>query len=416
MTLQLPSNQLVTIPFCGLGTPTTDFILPPITGSDSSLTQTQEYGIPPVQQQNPAFGGKPVKRIETNGVLQFYSNVLYFINQGGQFTFDDPQSTALGGYSTGAVLFNFPTSEYVISLIDNNTFNFVTTPSYIDGVHWKTLKSLAYPDITDVAGAVSIVGAGGLNVTNTLHVIGAVQFDNDLTVNNHIACNTLSSSGNLGVGGTGIFGGSITVGINTIIGGFLLANQIAGRGGIIINTGGLNASYLGSNSTGAGGLNGFKFDDTLSRPQINNHALSGSVWDVVCRNDVNDAIPITQQFIGSGVTGGSFVLQATSTNGSFPCATGVSISGSINTGSPITPGTIKNYSIDLVGNGVISATPSTNGQGSSCMPALTGGLNYGIGGGCSYVNSLNYINMSGTNPSYSTASIIDQVNFNIIVR
>lgn len=166
-SLQLPSNQLVTIPFCALGTPTTDFVLPPIIGSGSSSIQTQEYGIPPKQAQNPAFGGLPVKRVETNGVLQFYSNVLYFINQGGQFTFDATQSTAIGGYSEGAVLFNFPTNSYVISLIDNNTFNFVTTPSYIDGTHWATLNSLVYPDITDTGGLVSIIGASGLKVDKT---------------------------------------------------------------------------------------------------------------------------------------------------------------------------------------------------------------------------------------------------------
>ncbi len=171
MTLQLPSDQLITVPFCGLGTPTDDFVLPPIIGSDGSLVQTQQFGIPPVQQQNPDFGGKPVLRTETNGVLQFYSNVLYFINQGGQFTFDAAQSTALGGYSTGAVLFNFPTSSYVISLIDNNTFNFVTTPSYIDGVHWAKLNKLAYPDIIDVGGLVTITGNNGLIVNSSANFV-----------------------------------------------------------------------------------------------------------------------------------------------------------------------------------------------------------------------------------------------------
>lgn len=165
--LQLPSDQLVTTPFCALGTPITDFVLPPIAGSDGSLIQTQQFGIPPVQERDPDFGGLPVRRDETNGVLQFYSNVLYFMNQGGQFTFDTDQSTALGGYSEGAVLFDFATSSYIISLIDNNTFDFVTTPSYIDGTHWISLNSLAYPDITDEAGLVTIIGPNGLKVNKS---------------------------------------------------------------------------------------------------------------------------------------------------------------------------------------------------------------------------------------------------------
>lgn len=162
--LQLPSDQLITTPFCASGTPITDFVLPPIAGSDGSLIQTQQFGIPPAQAKDPDFGGVSVLRTETNGVLQFYSNVLYFMNQGGQFTFDVDQSTALGGYSEGAVLFDFATKSYVISLIDNNTFDFVTTPSYIDGTHWIKLNSLAYPDITDGAGLVSVIGANGLKV------------------------------------------------------------------------------------------------------------------------------------------------------------------------------------------------------------------------------------------------------------
>ena len=140
---QLPSNQLITKPFCALGTNGVDYVLPPISGSSASTVQTQEYGIPPVQQQDPDFGGLPVLRSETNGSLRFYSNVLNFINQGGQFTFDATQAIAIGGYRQGAVLYCNAINGYLISLINNNTANFITTPSYInDGIHWQTLYHL----------------------------------------------------------------------------------------------------------------------------------------------------------------------------------------------------------------------------------------------------------------------------------
>ena len=139
---QLSSDELITIPFCSQGTEGIDYVLPPISGSESSLVQTQEYGIPPVQQQDPDFGGKPVRRDETNGALRFYSNVLNFVNQGGQFTFDATQAAAIGGYSQGAVLWCESINGYLVSLIDNNTANFVTNPEYIDNVNWKTVNGV----------------------------------------------------------------------------------------------------------------------------------------------------------------------------------------------------------------------------------------------------------------------------------
>lgn len=257
--LQLPSDQLITTPFCALGTPTTDFVLPPIAGSDSSLIQTQQFGIPPVQAQAQAFGGKPVLRSETNGVLQFYSNVLYFMNQGGQFTYDEDQSTALGGYSEGAILFDFATKSYVISLIDDNTFDFVTTPSYIDGVHWIKLNSLAYPSITDEDGLVSIIGLNGLYVRNA-----------------------------------SIFNGSS------------LFSQIAGRGGIIINSIDSHSTYLGSNNTDpSGGFNGLIFDDTVTRPMLKTaDELRTDSREIICAQDCvyleNNAGGILTTYKGMG--------------------------------------------------------------------------------------------------------------------
>lgn len=322
--LQLPSNQLITVPFCALGTPSTDFVLPPIVGSDSSLIQTQQFGIPPVQQRDPNFGGLPVLRTETNGVLQFYSNVLYFINQGGQFTFDAPQSTALGGYSQGAVLFNFPTSSYVISLIDNNTFDFVTTPSYIDGIHWEQLNSLAYPDITDIAGLVSIIGSGGLSVTGGSTFTG---FANCL--------------GGLEVTGTAIF------------------NEISLRGGWVTYAASASQAYLGSNGTNTGGFNGFIFDDTIGRPTLNNPgAAIVSVNEVVCFRD----LAIVQAFSVTDTGGNPWTLICQSFSGAFP-SNCFSIIGNATYTIPAGPST-TNIDLGAAGIAAVVATLGTTGVSS----------------------------------------------------
>ncbi len=333
MTLQLPSNELVTVPFCKLGTPVVDFVLPPIIGSEDSLTQTQQFGIPPVQAQDPLFGGLPVLRKETNGVLQFYSNVLYFMNQGGQFTFDLDQSAALGGYSEGAVLFDFATSSYVVSLIDNNTFDFVMTPSYIDGTHWQTLNKLNYPDITNVGGLVSIIGPVGLNVLSNFNVVGTSLF------NNAVTCST-----------------DLIVGVNLIV-----ANT-AGRGGVIIYESATNTAYLGSNDTGTGGFNGFLFNDDVARATINNSSLVGVAGNWVASiGDINTNAPHTLQFSLTDDAGNAWLLTCTSVIGPFPAVNGVLINGQCDIYNYGIGG--NNRTIDLAAAGIVAGGPTVTVKG-----------------------------------------------------
>lgn len=88
----------------------------------------------------------PVKEEEMNGVLNFYTNILYQLGQGLFFTFDANLAAATGGYAQGAVLWCESNQTFQISLIDNNLANFVTTPSYInDGINWQSITQ--YPSI-----------------------------------------------------------------------------------------------------------------------------------------------------------------------------------------------------------------------------------------------------------------------------
>lgn len=116
----------------------TDSVTPDYTKSNPDNIANQETGFPLLQADdlsNP--NATPVKEEEMNGILNFYTNILFKLGQGLQFTFDSALSTRLVGYPIGAILYCESNNTFQRSLIDNNTANFVTNPSYInDGIHW----------------------------------------------------------------------------------------------------------------------------------------------------------------------------------------------------------------------------------------------------------------------------------------
>jgi hypothetical protein len=137
----------ITIPFCNSG----NKIAPPNT---SSTVASQELGFPVIQSTPLGSGGLPVDRTQTNGVINEYSQFSLWNSVGGQWTFD-PIVAAAGGYNAGAILWCASNSSYQLSLVDNNTADFVTTPAYInDGINWNQITSTneglfnSYKDIT----------------------------------------------------------------------------------------------------------------------------------------------------------------------------------------------------------------------------------------------------------------------------
>lgn len=124
---------------------------------DNIANQTTGF---PVLQKTPLStpGAIPVKEEEMNGVLNFYTNMLFQLGEGFQFTFNGALSTQIGGYPQGAVLWNAVGNNRQVSLIANNTFNFVSTPSYInDGIHWKTVTDT--PSINNPSTSVFLEAA-----------------------------------------------------------------------------------------------------------------------------------------------------------------------------------------------------------------------------------------------------------------
>ena len=85
--------------------------------------------------------GLPPKQQDFNGLFNAVSQHNFFAQNGGLYSFNQAVSDAIGGYPQGALLWAIiddkPTAVY--SLMNNNTFNFLTNPEYIDNVHWKRI-------------------------------------------------------------------------------------------------------------------------------------------------------------------------------------------------------------------------------------------------------------------------------------
>ena len=127
---EVPSRIPMLKPFAFNGTREA---IPDSTGDFMNITQgfPSVYGIPK------SSGGKYVSRSDMNSLGFLATNDIFYHKCGGLNTFDASFSDKIGGYPKGAVL-QFLNGNYlynVISLHDNNTFNFVSENS-INGVDW----------------------------------------------------------------------------------------------------------------------------------------------------------------------------------------------------------------------------------------------------------------------------------------
>lgn len=254
-----------------------DLVAPPATSS--AIVANQDTGFPLLQSTPIALGGTPVNREQMNGVINLYSQFAFWQQCGGTYTFDSAISTQYGGYPAGIVLFCASNNSFQLSLTNNNTANFITTPSYInDGVHWK---QITYPTphgqsyittnstftvplgVTNIY--ITLKGAGGGGgagyfVTTTQSSggggggAGGVIFKSAHTVTPNETITITIGGGGIGGSGNGGTGGN---GGNTIVSSTSLGTLIGygGGGGNIsgIGVGGLaglpNGQYGGTGST-----------------------------------------------------------------------------------------------------------------------------------------------------------------------
>lgn len=153
MAQSLTTPDLLTQPIAENGNKN---VIPATSADPTDGYMAQSIGFPPVCSLRLNNGGKAPKRADINGVLNLLSKQTYFIQNGGFYTFRQDVSDAIGGYPLNAVL-TYEKQDgsigFVQSLIENNTYNFVSTPSYIDGVKWKELyDGFANVDMDNISG------------------------------------------------------------------------------------------------------------------------------------------------------------------------------------------------------------------------------------------------------------------------
>lgn len=128
--------DLILTPF-GTNSPPGNIDVIPETLAPSDLPQKASWqgGFPPVTMIPLAAGGIPPRGQDFNGVLNAISEHTVFQGGGGQYKWDAAYVAAKGGYPKDAVLQSDDGSAAYVSLIDNNSVNFNTSPDAI-GVSW----------------------------------------------------------------------------------------------------------------------------------------------------------------------------------------------------------------------------------------------------------------------------------------
>lgn len=148
------------------------------TGSNLASYQT---GFPPICSLPLSAGGIPPEGDDFNGILFNVSAHTLWVNAGGQYRFDAAVSTFIGGYPTGMVLQNNAGTASYVSLVDNNTTDFNTTPSSI-GVTWGAYSSSAFAGLTiTTTGGITTLNAAQLSA-NVLVIAGNLTSDSTIVV------------------------------------------------------------------------------------------------------------------------------------------------------------------------------------------------------------------------------------------
>lgn len=250
-----------------------DLVSPPAVAS--TTVANQDTGFPLLQSTPIGAGGLPVNREQMNGVFNLYSQFAFWQQCGGTYTFDAAISAQYSGYPAGIVLWCASNRSFQLSLVNNNTANFVTTPSYIDdGVNWA---QVTYPvsngqAVYTTIGAHSFVvpietgsvlisaigpgggGGAGLSTTNVAVAGGGGGGSGDFiykkaypVVPGETITITIQGGGAGATAGSGSTGG--TGGTTVIIGSFGTISMAGGQGGNPA------AGFLGDGGAG-GGING----------------------------------------------------------------------------------------------------------------------------------------------------------------
>lgn len=134
---------------------------------------SQDVGFPEVTMKPVQVGGEAPDGRDFNGFLQLLSSHLFASQNGGIYTFNADVSSAIGGYPQGAILGYIDTNgdyNFVKSLIDDNTYNFVNNPAYIDNIHWEKIvyPGAANTDLSNLTSQGKNIANWSSNVSNCI--------------------------------------------------------------------------------------------------------------------------------------------------------------------------------------------------------------------------------------------------------
>lgn len=130
-------------------------------------------GFPEITMKSLEEGGLPPRGQDCNGMFYLSTDQRVYLQNGGIITFNQLVSNKINGYPKGAILdYINENGVYgkVRSLIEDNTNNFVTNPSFIDGTNWELLS-------VNAAGF-SNTDLSNLSATGEKHFLNKTQISN----------------------------------------------------------------------------------------------------------------------------------------------------------------------------------------------------------------------------------------------
>lgn len=136
----MQSTDLITP--LAIGTPIAvsgDKNIPSQTASGTD-TSSIAKGFLPITSEPLDDGGIAPERTDFNGMFYLATDQRVFLQNGGFITYSEDVVTSIGGYPKDAILgYINPTGNFLFvkSLVENNAYNFVETPAYIDGTYWE---------------------------------------------------------------------------------------------------------------------------------------------------------------------------------------------------------------------------------------------------------------------------------------
>ena len=165
--------------------------------------------------------GLPPKQQDFNGLFNVVSQHNFFAQNGGLYSFNQAVSDAIGGYAKNQILWYFPATGLpypVVSMIDNNTYNFVETPSYIDGEKWKSIVANASLDNLTTAGQAKFNAKANTDLGN-LSTAGQAILNGKADIN----ASNFTAAGKERIVGWGMPDYTTGVSFNFVIGGTFTA-------------------------------------------------------------------------------------------------------------------------------------------------------------------------------------------------